>query len=61
MPTVAVNFAFAPTFTVSSEGLTETVTAETVIVVDFDTELLATEVAVTVTARSDAGGVSGAV
>jgi hypothetical protein len=60
--TVAVNIAVAPSCTVAVLGVTETaVPAGTVIVADFDTEVLATEVAVMVTVKLLAGGVVGAV
>jgi hypothetical protein len=60
--TVAVNCAVAPACTVAVLGVTETaIPAGTVMVADFDTEVLATEVAVMVTVKLAAGGAVGAV
>jgi hypothetical protein len=59
--TVAVNCAVAPACTVAELGATEIVVPGTVMIAEFDTEVLATEVAVMVTIKSPAGGVVGAV
>jgi len=59
--TVAVNCAVAPACTVAELGATETVVPGTVMIAEFVTEVLATEVAVMVTDKSPAGGVVGAV
>jgi hypothetical protein len=60
--TVAVNFAVAPACTVAVLGVTETtIPAGTLMVAEFDADVLATEVAVMVTVKLLAGGVAGAV
>jgi len=59
--TVAVNCAVAPASTVGDSGATETVVPGTVMLAEFDTAVLATEVAVTRTDKSPAGMAAGAV
>ena len=60
--TVAVNFAVAPACTVAVLGVTETeIPAGTLMVAEFDAEVLAVDVAVMVTVKLLAGGVVGAV
>ena len=60
--TVAVNLAVALACTAAVLGETETaIAAGTVMVAEFDTEVLAAEVAVMVTVKLLAGGVAGAV
>ena len=59
--TVAVNGAVAPANRVADSGMIETVVPGTVILAEFDTAVLATEVAVIRTDKSPAGGVAGAV
>ena len=59
--TVAVNCAVAAACTVAELGVTETVVPGTVMIAAFNTEVLATEVAVRVTVKLLAGGVAGAV
>lgn len=61
LATVAVNCAVDPASTVAPAGATETVIAGTVIVAEVAAKGLATEVAVSVSVKSLAGGVPGAV
>ena len=58
--TVAVNLAVAPACTVAVLGATETAIPGITTVAKDDTEVLATEVAVIVTVKLLAGGVTGA-
>jgi hypothetical protein len=59
--TVAVNCVFAPANTVADEGDTATFVPGTVMLAAAETLLFATEVAVSVTERSPAGMLTGAV
>lgn len=61
LPTVAVTCAVDPASTTPPEVATDTVIAGTVMLADADAKGLATEVAVSVTVKSVAGGVLGAV
>jgi len=58
--TVAVKDCVLPTCTVAGDGETRTVIAGTVTFAEPDFDVSVTEVAVTVTARSPAGGLAGA-
>ena len=60
LPTVALNCALAPTFTVAAPGMTETVTTGTVTVAEAVLVPSLTEVAVSVTVKGLGGGVAGA-